>query len=58
MQLFLELVLKALYNKNLITGLQLLVLKEMKSLSVFVKVVNLKVETTSWNILQIHIYVC
>jgi len=43
-QLFLELVLKARYYKNLITGLQLLVLEGMKPLSVFVKVAHLKVK--------------
>lgn len=41
-QLFLELVLKARHNKNLITGLQLLVLEGTKPLSVFVKVAHLK----------------
>lgn len=43
-QLFLELVLKARYNKNLITGLQLLVLEGTKPLLVFVKVAHLKVK--------------
>lgn len=41
-QLFLELVLKARYNKNSIAGLQLLVLKEMKALSISEKVANPK----------------
>lgn len=49
-QLFLELVLKARYNKNSIAGLQLLVLKEMKALSISEKVANPKVGATAWNI--------
>lgn len=43
-QLFLELVVRARYNKILITGLQRLVLEGVKPLLVFVKVAHLKVK--------------